>query len=200
MANRNGDDNATAMDTTTTAEVGTLRPADQFRAYMLERAQRNAANAGNRGREVMSNQLDRIIMAAESDDDDALWDADMGGAIQGRDIAGLWVRIHDFDSVISTRTFDDEDGGGNPNGWYAQMNSTVLGGDKAVLDRNGLKVGADFVLQTGAELIAGKARAWEAQGKLPRDAMIVANTTASGNDVLKLGRIPEHVTVNATAE
>lgn len=178
---------------TTTDNGVAVKPADAFRAFMLQRAQES--NARDRGREVMDAQLERIITAAEGPDDAALWDADMGGALQGRDIEGLWVRIHDLESVLSTR--DDLD---NTNGWYVQMNVTCIGGPAEVLTRNGLAIGASFVLQTGAELIAGKVRAWEARGQLPVDGVILGATTSSGNTVLRLGRVPEHVTVNAAAE
>lgn len=179
---------------TTDAQTGTvtqIRPAERLRQYVMARA---AEGNPNRAAEVMDSQLDRILMATEDGDADAIWDADAGGTIQGRDIAGLEVRIYNLEFVRSTRADIV-----SKTGAYASMDATVLGGPREVLQRTGLSLGDDFVLQTGAELFWCKIRAFEARQMLPMDGVVVGIETAGGNTVIKFGRMPER-TVPASAE
>jgi hypothetical protein len=175
-----------------TGEVMTPRPAEAFRNYMLREAQDAATgpNKGMRAADVMDSQVDRIITVASDDNatDDDIWNADAGGTVQARDVPGLEVRIKDITAVLSSRE-DIE----NSKGYYASMNATIIGGPEDVLVRNGLQLGADIVLQTGAELIVSKVQAFKSRDRLPIEAVITAIPTASGNDVLKLRPMPKRV-------
>jgi hypothetical protein len=166
-------------------QVMQTRPADKFRAYMLERASRESSTDSS---EVSANQVDKILSAVNEDD---IWDADQGGTIQGKDVIGIVVEIRSMRMQASDR-FD-----GSP--YYANLDVTCLGGPAEVLARASLSVGESFVLQTGAELIIAKVRAFEAHGKLPLVAMIAGTRTSSGFDVLKLARPPSG-TVTSTTE
>lgn len=176
---------AADVQTVTPAAVAT-RPADSYRAYMIQRAERESIGGDSpeerrqAATEISASQIDRIF-AGETEDD--IWDADSGGAIQGRDIVGLEVEIHSMRLQLSDR-FE-----GAP--YYGNLTATVLGGPREILGRTNLKIGSDFVLQTGAELILAKVRAFEAKGLLPVKAVIAGTETSSGNTVLKLTRIPE---------
>jgi hypothetical protein len=171
-----------------TGTVAAMRPADKYRLYMKQRAEIENKDAGAM---VMDTQVDNILTA---ETDEEVWDADLAGTIQARDVPGLEVRIHDLRPVESAR--DDIV---SRTGYYASMNCTVLGGPADMLTRNGLALGQDCVLQTGAELIISKVRVFEARDKLPIDAVITAIKTASGNDVLKIRPLPARV-MPGTAE
>jgi hypothetical protein len=176
----------------TTGEIAPMRPAEQYRNFMLRTAQDAATgpNKGERASDIMDAQVDRIINTAGDDDasDDDIWNADAGGTVQARDVPGLEVRIHDISSVISNR--DDIE---NNKGYYATMTATILGGPEDVLVRQGLTLGSDIALQTGAELISAKVQAFKSRGRLPIDGVITAIPTASGNEILKLRPMPKRV-------
>jgi hypothetical protein len=155
---------------------------------MLHRA--DAESNDTVGAEIMAEQIERIL-SAESED--AVWDADTGGTIQGRDVAGLELRIRDMRIIRSNRS--DIVGG---HGYYASMNATVLGGPRDILTKNMLRVGQDFVFQTGAPLVVAKVRVFESREALPVDALLVGIETASDNVVLKLDRIPERAVQSET--
>lgn len=163
-----------------TGTVQEMRPAQRFRAYMLDRAARESSTDAE---EVSANQVDKIF-AAETDDE--IWDADSGGTIQARDCVGLEIEI------LSMRAQESDRFEGAP--YYVNIDVTVLGGDRAVLTRNGLTIGANAVLQTGAELIIAKIRKFEAKGSLPVRGVISGTETNSGFMVLKLARMPERTT------
>ena len=166
-------------------DVSRLQPgslARRFHDYMLSRATEDSRDGDST--EIMATQVERILNA----DQDDIWEADTGGAVQARDVPGLEVRIHDMRVVKSSREFTD----GAPNkGYYISMNATVLGGPLNLLTRNSLKIGQEIALQTGADLIVAKVRAFEARNMLPVDAKIDGTDTASGNTVLRLVRMPE---------
>ena len=163
---------------TVNGEVATAGLMDKFHAYMLDRAR----TQDDRGADVMRDQAERILTA---DSEDAIWDADTGGTVQCRDVPGLMVEIHSYEPVISNRT-DIE----NSAGYYLSMNATVLGGPDEILTRNGLTIGQDIALQTGAALLMSKVRAMEAGGYLPMRTLIKEYPTQSGNTVLKFARMP----------
>jgi hypothetical protein len=179
------DSNASMPETIGT--VVTTRPAERFRQYAVTRAMESI---GTRGIEVMDSQVDNILNTAEKDGvtEKELWDADAGGTVQARDVPGLEVEIRDLDFVTSDR--DDIE---NNKGYYASMGATVLGGPEDVLTQRGLELGMDIVLQTGADLIIAKVRAFQSQGWLPMKAVVTAIRTGSGNDVLKLRPLPKRV-------
>jgi hypothetical protein len=163
-------------------------PASRFHRYMLNRATQNRSS---RRADVMDGQITKILAASTADE---IWDADAGGAIQGRDLIGLEVQINTFDSVLSTKTFE----GGSSRGYYAQMDAVCLGGPADVMRRTGLTVGQDFILQTGADLFYTKIRAFEAADELPVRGVIIGIETAGGY-LLKFGRLPER-TNSGTAQ
>lgn len=163
----------------TPAREGTVSkttPAQAFRSYMAERAVRESATDST---DVAANQIDRIF-SAETEAD--IWDADQGGTVQARDVIGIVVEIR------SMRMQESERFEGSP--YYANFDVTCLGGPKEVLARASLSVGASFVLQTGAELIIAKVRAFESRNMLPVRAIIAGTRTSSGFDVLKLAQVP----------
>jgi hypothetical protein len=172
-------------DGSSTPAVVATRPAERFQQYALARA---LDTSGNRGTEVMASQMDRILDAAERDNvtEKEIWDADAGGTVQARDVPGLEVEIHDLSFVASNR--DDIE---NNKGYYASMSATVLGGPEVTLTRAGLEIGVDIVLQTGADLIITKVRAFQAREMLPVKAVVTATRTSSGNDVLRIRPLPK---------
>lgn len=169
----------------TTGTIVAKRPAERFRQYAVARALDTSVN---RGADVMDSQVDRILAQAERDDvtEKDIWDADAGGTVQARDVPGLEVQISDLSFVASSR--DDIE---NNKGYYASMGATVLGGPEDVLTKAGLEIGTDFVLQTGADLIIAKVRAFQAREMLPVNAVITATRTSSGNDVLRIRPLPK---------
>lgn len=154
-----------------------IRPADRYRAYMRARA---ARMSGELGAEVTSQQIDKIL-TAETDED--IWNADAGGTIQAKDVIGLEVEIRSLSLIPSDRFEGSE--------YYGSMDATVIGGPAEILTRSGLSVGEVFVLQTGADKILAKVRAFEAKDRLPIRALIAGTRTQSGFDVLTLKPLPE---------
>jgi len=150
-------------------EVRSIGLYDKFHATMLEKAL-TLHNDKERARRVMASQTDRIL-TAETDED--IWAADMGGTVQASNAKRLEVRIYDYEPVLSNNP-DITEG----HGYYFSMNATCLGGPEEVLISNGLELGQDFVLQTGAELFTSKVAAFASRGSLPKDGVIfpVPNT------------------------
>lgn len=158
---------------------------EQFHTMMLERAQ---FVQEDRAEEVMLKQALLIIAAGETGDAEAIAKADMGGTLQARDAGSLEVEIRSVDPVISDRE-DIE----NNKGYYVSMDATVLGGEEDMLTRNGLSLGGDVILQTGAELFVLKIVALEKAGALPYRGRVLSIKTRSGNSVVKLADLPRRV-------
>jgi hypothetical protein len=173
------DKSQVAATDTVNGQVEQLRPAQKMRQYMLARAQMGQAD---RAADVLDTQVDRIIGAQTEKE---IWDADAGGTVQARDAVGMEVEILSFEPVESTRQ-DIE----TRSGYYISMDAVCLGGPEEVLTKNGLEIGQEFALQTGADLIVAKVRAFEAQDLLPVRAVIVGITTQRGN-LLKLRPLPK---------
>lgn len=163
-------------------EVVTVADLNQFHSLMRERA---GIVASDRGEEVMLKQA-LSILAADSIAD--IEKADMGGTIQGRDVDGLEVTINTFDPLISQRE-DIE----SPLGYYISCDAVARRWDKDKLNRFGLTIGDNFVLQTGAILFILKVAALEMAGGLPYNGMVRAIPTQSGFHVVKLFPAPEGV-------
>jgi hypothetical protein len=170
---------------TNSGVVLTRNSLEQFHSMMLERAQ---FVQEDRAEEVMLKQALSILAADETGDVSAIMRADMGGTVQARDAGSLEIEIHSIDPVISDR--DDIE---NNKGYYVSMNCTVLGGDEDVMTKNGLTLGADVVLQTGAELFVLKVVGLEKAGALPYRGRVLSITTRKGNSVVKLADIPRRV-------
>lgn len=170
----------------------TRKPGDlmaQFHAYMLQRARDNKTQSAERTKEIMESQAARILSA---DSVDAIWDADAGGALQMRDVPDTEWEFLDMAPVESSRTFDD--GGENAHGYYVSCNAVFLGGDEKIVRQFGLTLGETYALQTGAELITTKLRAFENVGAFPLRAKVQAITTGSGRTVLKLAKLNRRLT------
>jgi hypothetical protein len=170
---------------TNSGSVITRNALDQFHAMMKERAQ---FVSEDRSEEIMLKQALQIIAASETGDSAAIMRADMGGTVQARDAGSLEVEIHSLDPVIS-----DREDITNNKGYYISMNATVIGGDEDMLTRNGLILGGDVVLQTGAELFVLKVVGLEKAGALPYRGRVLSIPTRSGNNVVKLADIPKRV-------
>lgn len=167
---------------TNSGQVLTPTTLEQFHVAMRKRA---TFVAEDRADEIMTQQALLILAAAESGDADAIMRADMGGTVQARDAGTLEIEIHSMDPVTSNR--EDITGG---HGYYISMQTTVLGGDEDMLTKLGLQVGADMVLQTGAELFVLKVAALEKAGALPYRGRVSSIPTRSGNNVVKLSALP----------
>lgn len=170
----------------TNGESGNLAQPPQLRQFHDMMRMRALTVNTDRGAEVMQRQALAIITAETVED---IVSADMGGTIQARDVDGLEVEIQDMEPITSAR--DDIE---TREGYYVSMNCVCLGGDEQTLTRMGLKVGKEFVLQTGAELFALKVGALENAGGLPFRGRVTAIRTQSGNHVVKLYPLPARVT------
>lgn len=175
-------------------------PADrmeQFHTYMRNRAQVEAPDAKALAADISARNQEAIFAAAESGTDEDVWNAGTGGAIQGRSCVneegGLEIRIYGFRSVISTRTFEGEDAE-TRKGYYINIDATVLGGPQSLLRQLGLSIGDEFALQTGADDIISRLRAFELRGKFENggylDARISGVKTSGDNVVIKLRPLP----------
>jgi hypothetical protein len=192
MTDQPNDGGTVAENDAQTGTVTEMRPADRYRQMVSHFAAQNR-NSKDRSNEIMSRQIDAILMAGEHGSEDDIWDADAGGTIQCRDADGLEVTIHDLEYVWSNRPDIDADA-------YASMNGTVLGGPRDLLQRLGVQVGVDCVLQTGAEMFHAKIRAFQARGMLPISGVVTALETGSGNSVIKFLRLPERSVPGTTAQ
>lgn len=168
------DDKNTPATVTGTAQAVT--PAQRFRNYMAERA---AAESAVNGADVAGSQIDKVFQATDAA---GIFGAVSGGTIQAKDVVGLTIEIH------SMRLQESDRFEGSP--YYANLESTVLGGPREVLTRAGLDIGASALVQTGAEIIIAQVRAFEANGLLPQAATIQGTETSSGFTVLKLAEPP----------
>lgn len=173
---------------TTSGKIVKSSDLERFHSLMRERA---SLASEDRGAEVMERQALLILAAAQDGNVSDIERADMGGTIQGRDVGGLEIEIHDMEPVISAR--DDIE---TREGYYLTMNCVVLGysgEDDTLLTRMGLEIGQDFILQTGAILFMLKVAAMEMSGQLPYRGRITSIKTRSGNSVLKLYPLPQRV-------
>lgn len=178
-----------------TADVDTLRPAERFHVGMLRRA--IETHGQDRSSAIMAGQLEKILTVASDPDatTDDIWNADIGGVIQGRDSVGLMLSIENMVAVLSGR--DDLE---KNRGYYISCDAKCLGGPRDLLTRLGMEVGAEFVFQTNAELVVGKVAAFEVRDKLPISGIVVGADTRAGNTVLRLGELPEFAFSMAASE
>lgn len=165
----------------TTGTVVKRNVTEQFNAYMLQRALDNASV--DMSEDVTEDQVARILGAENADD---IMRADLGGTVQGKNVPGTVWEIHSMRPVVSNRS-DLED----TKGYYVQYDgATLLGGDADVIQRNGLRVGDSYPLQTGAILLITKIRALEAINALPARLSLIGIKTGAGFTVLKWGPPP----------
>lgn len=198
----------TDLDTTHTGEVTTnaIDRMAQFHAYMVARAEQEKANRPDSlADEISARNMEEIFAAAEKEDDpngDALWDAGSGGAIQGRNAVpdeggtGLEIEIRGWRPDVSTRTFEDASGEDQGKGYYVTIDAVCLGGPRDLLRKLALSPGQEFALQTGADDIVFRLRAWEIREQktgstqFPVRAVLVGVKTGSDYKVLKLKPAP----------
>jgi hypothetical protein len=171
---------APATQDATTGTVTTPSVSAKFHAMMLERAQ----NAEGVGDAAFDSQLSAMMNASTEDE---LWESDEKGTISAKDAAGLEVEFRDMTSHESN---NEEIEGGH--GYFITSNCVCIGGPKNLLVALGLKIGDEFVLSTGAPLVVGKLRWFEANEKLPVRAVIIKAGRA-----IKLARLPERATTSA---
>lgn len=177
----------TSAEVESTTDSGTVatRPADRFREYLQLRAKATPSRAWD----VAANQIDNIITAAEGDDIDAVWDADTGGTVAGKDIAGVELDIAGYEVAESDDKYD------SPLGVFASIDATVLSKPDAKSPWN---IGDRVIINCGAPLVVAKLRALEAHDAFPVQAFIQAIPARNG-DVLKLRPVPKRA-ATATAD
>jgi hypothetical protein len=160
-----------------------------FQSYLLGRAE---SSAGVRSTEVTDNQVAKILQAAETGEEQDVWDADEGGLVSAKDFAHTPTNVspefvlHGFTIAASSDQYDA------PLGVFASLDTTIVSVDPR------FSMGETVVINTGAPLILAKARALEARGMLPQRCVIVAIPARKG-DVLKLRPAPERAEAGATA-
>jgi hypothetical protein len=186
--------------TITTADVATVSAngpstidrMEEYRAYMLRRAQDNGTDSKGLAQTISARNMTAIFSA---ETEEAIWAAGTGGAVQGRDAVGLELEIHAFRPVVSTRVFDGEDEA-TRKGYYVSCDAVVIGGPADVLRKLDVHIGDEIAFQTGADDVEYRLRAFELRGFLNPEqgkfirARVKGIDTASGNTVLKLEPIP----------
>jgi hypothetical protein len=202
-----GEEDVAQVNITGTGAVAQLDRMEQFHQYMRERAAHEAQNRPvTLAAEISGRNMEAIFAAAEKnpeDDGDAdLWDAGNGGAIQGRACIpdeggnGLEVEIRSFRPDLSTRSFESDNDVDNSKGYYITCDCVCLGGPRDLLRKLGLTVGQEFAMQTGADDIIFRLRAFEVREqvtgkvKFPVRAQLTGIKTGSDNKVLKLRQLP----------
>jgi hypothetical protein len=169
----------------------------QFHEFMRQRAVAERTAVGNVAQQISARNADQIFAAVEKDDgtDEDIWNAGTGGALQGRDAVnedgGLEIRIYGFRPDESTRTFEGEDEE-TRKGYYVTIDAMVIGGPDSLLRTRGLEIGQEIALQTGADDVIFRLRAFELRSQktgrsaFPLDARLVGVKTSKDNTILKL--------------
>ena len=155
--------------------------ANQFRDWVQAQAAATAENSWD----VTARQLDKILSAETAEDIDA---ADGAVTYQGRDLDGLQMRVDEQEYRYAESSDEFE----TPLGVYIQFTATALN----ALPTRGISPGDELLISTGAPLIIGKLRVYQANGMLPVFQQVHAVKTSKGS-VLKIKTIPA---VNGTVE
>lgn len=158
------------------------RLATQFRDWVQAKA---AQSADEGSWEVTARQLDKMLAAESAEDIDASDDAI---TYQGRDLAGLQMTIPEQEYRYAQSSDEYE----TPLGVYIQFKAIALN----ALPTRGIVKGQELLISTGAPLIIGKLRVYQANGMLPVQQEIHAIKTTRGI-ALKIKTIP---VVNGTVE
>jgi hypothetical protein len=177
--------------TTTNGQVSQRATVEKFHRYMLDRAANTAEDMPARAADINAQQGERILNATTEEE---IWAADQSGAVQARDVVGTEWQIRGYEPVPSNRA-DIE----NNKGYYFNCEATLLGGPGDILRKQGLTIGFEYSLQTGADLILFKLRAFEARDLFPIECVISGTTTASGRTVLRITPLPKRA-VKSSAE
>lgn len=158
----------------TVAQPAGISIANEFRSWVQAQAEASAENSW----EVTGRQLAAILNATTAEEIDA---ADEAVTYQGRDLDGLQMRVpeQDFRYAESSDEFE------TPLGVYIQFRAFALN----ALPTRGISPGDELLISTGAPLIIGKLRVYQANGMLPVFQQIHAVKTSKGS-VLKIKSIP----------
>lgn len=159
----------------------------QFKSWVQAQAARE--RSAEEKWEITGSQLDRILTATTAEEIDAADELESDIKVyQGRDLPGLEVRVpeQDFRYAESSDEFDA------PLGIYIQFRATALND----MPNRGISKGEEILISTGAPLIIGKLRSYQANGLLPQEQRVTAVKTAKGN-VLKIKTITS-ATVSGT--
>lgn len=169
----------------------------QFHEFMRQRAAATGGTSKEVAQNIAARNADQIFAAVEKEDgtDEDIWNAGTGGSIQGRDAVnadgGLELRIYGWRPDVSTRVFEEEDED-TRKGYYVTIDAAVIGGPDSLLRSRGLEIGQQIALQTGADDVIFRLRAFElraqrtGQSEFPLDARLVGVKTGKDNTVLKL--------------
>ena len=157
-------------DTTAkSGQVSEVRPYERFVSYVKDRA---SVEGSIVGQDLVNDQLDRILTAANLDELDAAME--MAGLTGLNNIpAGTELQINGYHLVTGNR---------------AEFGNTL--GVFAVIDAQRLSDGTEMVLDTGVERIIAFLRACEANGWLPVQRVVHKIPTGNG-ELITLKRIPK---------
>lgn len=152
-------------------EITTLKPHEQFIAYLGRRADSEKVN---RAHDVAASQIDRILQAETEEE---IWNADEGGVVSGQDMEDVELLIRGFGVAKSDDKFD-----------------TDLG-HYVLIDAVRLDDGADVIVNTGSSLIITKLRMFEVRDLFPIEAVIKGQPTSNGGRLLRLRPVPKRAIV-----
>jgi hypothetical protein len=189
---------------TLTGVEASLDRMEQFHEYMRRRAADEATQRPESlAQEIAARNADQIFAAAMSENGsiDDIWNAGSGGTIQARDCfnneGGLEIQIRSFRPDLSKRVF--EDGNEASHGYYITCDATVLGGPASLLRQLGLSIGEEFALQTGADDIVFRLRAFELRNALPVSGVITGVKTSRDFNVVKFRPLPKRAQTGTVA-
>lgn len=169
------DENGKTAEVSAETQTGTavkVRESTRFVDYLDARA---GLDGEGRAFEVASSQLDKILTAETEEE---AWDADEFESVAGRDLVDVEQRVLGFTVHKSSGELNA------PLGVFIQVQSQRLSD------------GEEFTWNTGAPLIIGKLRWFEAAQKLPVECVIKGTDTAKGT-VLKLKPVPKRAVSNS---
>lgn len=158
------------------------RPANRFRQWVQQQATDETDSW-----EVTARQLDKMLMA---EDADAIMNSDEGGTHQGRDLL-------DFEFEVPSQTFRYANTSPEfdaPLGVYMQFSAVAL----MDYPNEGILLGEEILISTGAPLVIGKLRTLQANGFLPRKFIMKGYRGGKGV-VLKLRPAPNRAVPSTTA-
>jgi hypothetical protein len=155
--------------------------SDRFKVEEFIQYLRNRAETSNaeRASEVQDSQIVKLLNAAESGDEESIWNADEGGLISGKDIAHTPTNTSPELDIYSFGISPSSDRYEAPLEHFASIRATIVSKDPR------FTMGEEIIINTGAPLILTKLRALESNDMLPTRGVIVAIQARNG-DVLKL--------------
>lgn len=154
-------------------EIVPARASVQFKDWVMQQAEEGAEA---RAFEVASRQMDRIL---GEEDFDAIMDADMQPTYETRDLVDMELSVH---PGIQFAKSDDRFNA--PLGVYVQFTATAL----LARPTQGIVIGQELIISSGAPLVITKLRTLEANDLLPAEVVILGVQAPNGT-VLKLGKV-----------